>query len=207
MPTTNNLDFVCDWHFGFNVDPKRKGSVGYLLFWSGCGGLTLAQDVEVWNPFSSAGQTIVSGAKIDCIGLIEHFSFAGDSDDPIRISAYVSKGAAANLRAKLASPLTTTKLKVAWYIIAFDGEQKSWYEAALIKDAAGKVDSVLDTVGGVLQLFISNEAKRLSEELDIEVFRMEFQIVPADGKTANLEFATGPTTRVVRAWTSEDDDD
>lgn len=205
MPPNNNLDFECDWHFGFNVDPKKKGSVGYLLFWSGCGGLTLAQDIQVWNPFSSSGQTVVSGAKIDCIGLIEHFSFAGGSADPIKISAYVSKAAAANLRAKLASPLTTTKLKVAWYIIGFDGEKKSWYEAALIKDPSGKVDSVLDTSNGVLQLFISNESTPLSEQLDIELFRVLFQIVPADGKSANLEFATGPTTRVVRQWTSDED--
>jgi hypothetical protein len=205
MPGSNNLDYVCDWHFGFNLDPRKKGSVGYLLFWSGCGGLTLPQDIEVWNPFSSVGQTIVSGETVTCIGLIEHFSYAGDSDDPIRISAYVSKAAAANLKAKLSAPLSTTKVKVAWYIVGFDGEKKSWYEAALIK-GPGKVDAVIDSVAGVLQLFISNEATRLSEELDIEIFKMEFQIVPADGKSANLEFATGPTTRVVKAWTSEADD-
>jgi hypothetical protein len=205
MPGSNNLDYVCDWHFGFNLDAKKKGSVGYLLFWSGCGGLTLPQDIEVWNPFSSVGQTIVSGETVTCIGLIEHFSYAGDSDDPIRISAYVSKAAAANLKAKLSAPLSTTKVKVAWYIVGFDGEKKGWYEAALIK-GPGKVDAVIDSVAGVLQLFISNEATRLSEELDIEIFKMEFQIVPADGKSANLEFATGPTTRVVKAWTSEADD-
>ena len=207
MPAPNSLDFTCNWKFGFNMNPNAKGSVGYLLFWSGCGGLTLARDIEVWNPYSSPGQSVVSGATVDCIGLIEHFAYAGDSDDPIRISAYVSKGAAANLRAKLATPLTTTKVKVAWYIISFDGEQKTWYEAALIKDAAGKVDSVLDSVKGVLQLFVSKEGTMLDEKLDLEVFRVEFQIVPADGKTANLEFATGPTTRVVCAWTSEADDD
>lgn len=203
MPTTNNLDFICDWRFGLNVEPKQKGSVGYLLFWSGCGGLTLAQDIQVWNPFSSAGQTIVSGAKVDCIGMIAHFSYEGGSGDPIKISAYVSKGAAANVRAKLASPLSTTKLKVAWYIIGFDGEKKSWYEAALIKDASGKVDAVLDTVGGVLQLFVANDPTPLSDQLDIQLYRIDFQIVPADGKSANLEFATGPTTRVVRRWTSD----
>jgi hypothetical protein len=200
MPPTNNLDYQCDWRFGFNVDPKKKAAVGYLLFWSGCGGLTLPQDIQVWNPFSSSGQTIVSGATVECIGMIDKFSYQGGSDDPIRISTYLSKGAAANLRAKLASPLTTTKLKVGWYIIDFDGEKKTWYEAALIKDASGSVNAVLDTMNGDLQLFVSNEPVALSPQLDIHLYRAEFQIVPADGATANLEFATGPTTRVVRQW-------
>ena len=200
MPPSNNLDYQCDWRFGFNVDPKKKGTVGYLLFWSGCGGLTLPQDIQVWNPFSSSGQTIVSGPTIECIGMLDKFSYQGGSDDPIKISAYLSKGGAANLRAKLASPLTTTKLKVGWYIIDFDVEKKTWYEAALIKDASGSVSAVLDTMNGVLQLFVSNESVALSDQLDIHLYRAEFQIVPAVGATANLEFATGPATRVVRQW-------
>lgn len=196
----NNLNFECDWRFGFNVEASKKGMVGYLLFWSGCGGLTLEQDMEVWNPFSSSGQTIVSGPRITAIGLIERFQFQGGASDPISISAYVSKGAAANVRAKLVTPLTNTKIKTAFYIIGFDDEKKAWYEAALIKDATCKVDAVLDTVNGDLQLFVSKEPTAIAEHLDVQVFKMEFQIVPAVGKTANLEFATGPTTRVVRSW-------
>jgi hypothetical protein len=199
-PAPNNLNFDCDWRYGFNVDARRKGTVGYLLSWSGCGGLTLATDIEVWNPFSSPGQTVVSGAKVVCVGLIEHFKFEGGADDPIRISAFVSKGAAANVRAKLATPLTSTKLKVGFYVMGFDDERKAWYEAALIKDGSGKVSAVVDTVDGVLQLFVANETTPLAEHLDIQLQRIEFQLAPAEGKTATLEFATGPSTRVVRAW-------
>ncbi len=112
----------------------------------------------------------------------------------------MSKGAAANVRAKLVTPLTNTKIKTALYIIGFDDEKRAWYEAALIKDASWKVDAVLDTVNGDLQLFVSNEPTALADHLDIQVFKMDFQIVPTVGKVANLEFATGPTTRVVRAW-------
>lgn len=201
----NNLNFDCDWRFGFNLEAKKKASVGYLLFWSGCGGLTLSRDIEVWNPFSSPGQTILSGPSVACIGLIEQFRFDGGETDPLRISAYVSKGTAANVRAKLGSPLTNTKLKLAFYIIGFDDEKKAWYEGALIKDASCKVDAVLDTVDGALQLFVSTEPTAVAEHLDIQVYRLEFQVVPALGKTAHLEFATGPTTRVVRLWQGEGD--
>jgi hypothetical protein len=203
--TANNLNFECDWRFGFNLDSKKKGIVGYMLFWSGCGGLTLTQDIEVWNPYSSPGQTILNGARVPCVGLIEQFRFDGGATDPIRLSVYVSKGTAANIRAKLVSPLTNTKLKLAFYIIGFDDEKKTWYEAALIKDASCKVDAVLDTVAGDLQLFVATEPTSVAEHLDILVYKLEFQVVPAIGKTAHLEFATGPSTRVVREWQGEDD--
>src|SRR5438270_13336229 len=92
----NNLDFDCDWKFGFNLHALGKGTVGYLLFWSGCGGLNLTKDIQVWNPFDSAGQTVVSGPKVECVGLIESFRFEGGDDDPIRISAYISKDVSAD---------------------------------------------------------------------------------------------------------------
>jgi hypothetical protein len=196
--TINNLNFECDWRFGFNIDSSRKGTVGYVLLWSGCGGLTLAKDIEVWNPFSSVGQTVVSGAKIECVALIDKFVFAGGVDDPIRLSTFVSKGAAANVRAKQAGGIASTKLKVAWYIVSFDEEKKTWYEAAFPK--GGKVDSVIDTQNGVLQLFVATNPTSLAEHLDVQVYGLDFQIVPAEGKTAALEFATGPATRVMRSW-------
>lgn len=201
--TANNLNFTCDWRFGFNLEAKRKAVVGYLLFWSGCGGLTLSQDIEVWNPYNSPGQTILSGPRVACVGLIERFQFDGGPTDPMRFSVFVSKGTAANVRAKLVSPLTNTKLKLAFYIIGFDDERKVWYEAALIKDATCKVDAVIDTVGGDLQLFVATEPTPVAEHLDIQVYKIEFQVVPEIGKLAHLEFATGPTTRVVRMWQGE----
>ena len=60
-PSANDLSYQCDWRFGFNLNSNAKGTVGYLLFWSGCGGLNLARDIEVWNPFTGPGQTVVSG--------------------------------------------------------------------------------------------------------------------------------------------------
>jgi hypothetical protein len=32
---------------------------------------------------------------------------------------------------------------------------------------------------------------------------MEFEIVPAEGESTLLEFATGPTQRLVKKWTLE----
>jgi hypothetical protein len=202
--TANSLDFECDWRYGFNLNARQKGTVGYLLFWSGCGGLNLPKDIEVWNPyFGTAGQTVVTGEKVPCLGLIETFRFQGGEEDPIRITAYVSKDTAANVRAKLASPLTNTKVKVQWYLISYDDEGKNWYESALVKDGA-KASANIDTARGQVQMFIDNAPTRVSETLDVRVYRFEFQIIPAAGATTNLEFATGASQKLVKQWGVEE---
>lgn len=90
---------------------------------------------------------------------------------------------------------------MSFYIIAYDDEKKQWYEAALVKDKPS-MDANLDTTGGRLQIFVSKTPTRLSDTLDIKVYKFEFQVVPAKGKTATLEFALGPTQRIVQQWTS-----
>ncbi|HET9956050.1 MAG TPA: hypothetical protein VFQ61_16200 [Polyangiaceae bacterium] len=197
---TNGLDYDCDFRLGFNLDPNRKGTVGYILFWSGCGGLSLSKDIEVWNPFGGTGQTITSGPTIQCVGLIDSFRFTGESDAPIRVVAYVSKDTAANVRAKLANPITATALQVSWYIVAFDDEKKQWFEAAFIKNGA-KAQAAVDVMDGVLQLFISNKPTAVDERLDLKVYKFEFQIVPNEGSSSLLEFATGASQRLVKQWT------
>lgn len=199
---TNNLDYECDWRLGLNLNPGCKGTIGYLLFWSGCGGLSLAKDMEVWNPFSGSGQTVANGRTITCIGLLESFRFQGESDAPVRMVAYVSKETAANVRVKLAGPMTTTSVQVAWYILSFDDDKKHWFEAAFVKNNARAYANVA-TEDGVLQMAIDNKAVRPSDGLDLQLVRFEFQITPSVGSSSLLEFATGSTQRLVKRWTQE----
>ena len=199
MDNRNHLNFHCDWRLGFNLQSGLKGAVGYLLDWSGCGGLNLKKDIEVWNPFSNSGQTVVSGSTIKCIGLIEDFHYEAGTTDPIRIKAYVSKGTASDIRAKLARPITSPRLKLAWYIINFDEADKLWFEASYVKSPK-TAEASLDSTGGDLQIFVDNQHTRISDTLDIGVFGFEFQVVPADKKKCTLEFATGSKLRLVKQW-------
>ena len=178
-------------------------AIGYILFWSGCGGLSLSKDVEVWSPFAGSGQTIVSGPTVKCVGLIESFRYSGDDDAPIRIRALVSKDTAANVRAKLASPITATTLQLSWYIVSFDEDRKQWFEAAFVKNGA-RAQAAVDVMQGTLQLFIDSKSIPVGEHLDIGVYRFEFQVVPTEGANNLLEFATGPTQRLVKKWASDD---
>lgn len=195
----SDFDFDCDFRYGFNVDPMGKATVGYLLSWSGCGGLNLSKDITVWNPFDDAGQTVVSGSTIACVGLIESLRFEGGEDDPMRFVAYVSKGTAADIRSKITRPLTSTKVLLSFYIIGFDDEKKQWYEAAFVKDGQ-TLEANLDTTGGELQIAASLAPTRVSKTLDIMVYRFEFQVVPAEGASTVVEFASGPTQRIVKQW-------
>lgn len=196
------LGFDCDWQLGLNLRSSRTGCVGFILSFSGLGGLDLRKDIEVPHPVSDReARTIVGQDQIGCVGLIHRFRYEGGDEDPIRIEAYVSKGSAANVRAKLAKPLADTSLSLAWYIVDFDPETKVWYEAAFLKSQKAAKANV-DSTGGSLQLFVDNEATNVADHLDIGVYRLEVQVVPADKKRATLEFATGPRSRLVKRWGS-----
>ncbi|MEO1233035.1 MAG: hypothetical protein AAFZ18_29495 [Myxococcota bacterium] len=196
------LGFDCDWQLGLNLSARTTGCIGYLLGFNGLGGLKLDKDIEVWNPIGDdAARTIITKDKVECIGLIQSFRYEGGDEDPIQIRSYVSKGSAANVRAKLARPLANTSLKVAWYIIDFDSDEKKWFEASYLKSPK-EASSNVDSAGGELQLFVSNDSTPVSESLNIGLFKLEFQIVPSDGKSATLEFATGPRRRLVKKWGS-----
>ena len=202
MQNTNNLDYDCNFRFAFNLRSEAKSTVGYLLMCTGLGGLRLQKDIQVWNPFDGPGQNdSYRSTKIDCIGLIESFRFPGGENDPIRIVSYVSKGTAADVRSRLSSPLTNLKLKLSWYIIDFDNEAKVWYDAAFVKDASG-TDANLSSRGGKLQIFIENKPEKITEALDVGVYRFELEVLPADGSSTTLEFASGPQQKLVRRWTA-----
>lgn len=192
-------NYGCDWNLGFSVNPQKKGTIGYLTFWSGCSGLSLTKDVEVWNPISTATQAVGTGPTIKCIGLIEAFEFAGDVEAPIKVTAYVSRDTAANVRAKLSKPITATTVQVAWYIVSYDEDRKQWYEAAFIKDGQ-RAKASIDTVNGEVQLAVDTEPVQIMNTLDIRAFRMTFQMVPAPAASNTLQFASGATQRLVTKW-------
>ncbi len=195
----NSLDFDCDWSGALNFQPGTKATMGYLLTWNGCGGLNLAKAIEIPHPAPAASQQVTLGNPIQCIGVLESFRFDGGETDPIRMRAYVSKSAAAEILGKLARPLTSTKLKLAWCILAYDSDKKCWYESSFVKSPA-QASASLDAVEGRLQMFVDRKPTKIAEHLDIHVYGFDFQVVPSDGSTSQLEFASGLTRRLVRTW-------
>lgn len=198
----NALNFDCDWRYALNLQSMTKATVGYLLDWTGCGGLNLKRDIEVFNPCSADRRTVVKERIVRCIGLIEAFRFDGGENDPIHISAFLSKGMASEVQAMVARPITTTKVQLSWLVMGYDEERKQWYEAAFCKRPS-KAEANLNSGQGELQIFVDNQPTLVSDTLNLHVYRFEFEVVPADKKTSQLEFATGPMRKLVTSWSGD----
>lgn len=199
MPVSNDLDVSCAWQQAFNVAPNRKGPFGYLLEWSGLGGLVLGKDIVVWNPLGGTSQALLGGATVSCVGVIERFRFGGDVTDPIRISCFVSQENQTNLRAKLARDLVNTKVRMSWAVVGYDEAAKAWFEAIDLIDPQ-QLDGLVNTVDGALQIDIDGAPTSIGEQQQLQVYRFEVEVVPQPNKLTTLQFALGQNQRIVAEW-------
>lgn len=204
------FDFPCNWKAGFIMDPTHKQRVGYLLSMKGLdlGGDQLAQDIEVfspWNPdstnYSKVSMQGDGKEKVVCTGVIEHMSFAGGVGDPICISAYISGENASLLSAKQKTALTTTKIDaLEWWIANFDEENKTWYEEGYPKDPETLKAQLNATGGGEVRLSVASEPTKISSTVDVNVFNLYIEVVPAADATYALHFATDSKKQFIRNW-------
>ncbi len=199
MPVSNDLDVSCAWQHAFNVAPNRKGPFGYLLEWSGLGGLVLGKDIVVWNPLGGTSQSLLGGATVSCVGVIERFRFGGDVTDPIRISCFLSQENQTNLRAKLARDLVNTKVRMSWCVVGYDEAAKAWFEAIDLIDPP-QLDGLVNTVDGALQIDIDGAPTAIGEQQNLHVYRFEVEVVPPPNKLTTLQFALGQNQRIVAEW-------
>jgi hypothetical protein len=202
-------NYPCDWRSGFVMDPNKKQRVGYLTSFKGLalGDTHLAQDLEVFTPFPSdltPSATVTKGASADIVkatGIIESFSFEGGVGDPLCFGVYISAENGNIIKAKMKSALTTTKItELGWWIVNFDEENKKWYEEAYPK-APVHVTGQLNAPGSKdIRLHISDEPTKIANNIDVNVYMMYFEIVPAANMTFALNFATSAMTPFVRNW-------
>src|SRR5215831_17730925 len=144
-----SIELPCDWKSGFVMDPTAKQRCGYLMAFNGLGladAPTKDKDpykIKVFTPFNAAGSPTYTQAAVqdldgqktlDCIGIIDSFSFGGGVGDPICISAYVSTELANQLKAKQKASLPTTVIsQLGWWVVNYDVEEKGWFEEAYPK--------------------------------------------------------------------------
>ncbi|MEE2960782.1 MAG: hypothetical protein VYA34_08565 [Myxococcota bacterium] len=198
MADGNVIKFECDWPEAFNRNPARTTTLGYVVKWSGCGGLNLKQDIEVWNPYPDS--RVQKGSSIKCVGVMESFEYGGSELDPIRIVAYISASTSASIRSKLSQGLRNTNLKLDYFICSFDKDVNSWYDGAYVKSPSAGASATLNTTRGEMQLFTQSTATPISENINIGVYRMEFEVVPQEGKKSNLQVSLGKTVNLVKQW-------
>lgn len=202
------IDLPCDWRSGFVMDPQKKQRVGYLVNFQGLNmGEFLKQDVEVFSPYNNS-ETQYSSVTVDaettkvtCVGVIDSFSFGGGVGDALCISAYISAENAEVLQAKTKSTLDTTIISnLSWWISNFDEENKAWYEEAFPKDPT-EVKGQLNAPGGKdIKLTVAQEPTKVAPNIDVNVYNVYFEVIPAADATFALHFATSSKTKYVKNW-------
>jgi hypothetical protein len=190
------------------MDPTKKQRVGYLVYFQGLDmGDFLNQDVQVFTPYSNAtanyGEVTLDkdSGKATVVGVIESFSFGGGVGDPICISAYISAENAMNISAKLKTTLvTTTVKKLGWWICNFDEENKVWFEEAFPKDPTTLIGQLNAPGGKDIRLQVAAEATKIAPNVDVNVYNIYFEVVPAANSTYALHFASSAKTNFIRNW-------
>jgi|GEM_PF-1189100 len=202
------LDLACDWKSGFVMDPQKKQRVGYLVFFEGLNmGEFLKQDIEVFTPYNNSetnyGDITIDSdtGKATCVGVIDSFMFGGAVGDPICISAYISAENAEVLAAKMKTSLDTTKVtKFAWWIVNFDEENKVWYEEAYPLDPTTVAGQINAPGGNDVKLHVSQDPTKIAANIDVNVYNLYFEVIPAADSTFNFQFATSSKTKYVKNW-------
>lgn len=209
-------NYSCDWKNGFLMDPTKKQRVGYLVNFQGLDlGEHLKQDIEVFTPFNAdatgySGLTAPAGEagegksgikKVTVVGVIDGFSWSGGVGDPICISAYVSAENAQQIQVKQQTTLKNTKVKkLSWWIVNFDEETKVWFEEAHPMNPV-EVAGQLNAPGkSDIRLSIASEPVKVAPNIDINVYNLYFEIVPAANATYDLRFATSQSKQFIKGW-------
>jgi hypothetical protein len=203
-----SIDLPCAWKSGFVMNPSEKQRVGYLVAFEGLNmGEYLKQDIDVFTPYNNSeseyGEVTVDteNTKVTVVGVLDHFSFGGGVGDPLTISAYISAENAQVLSAKMKTTLDTTIVsKLAWWIVNFDEENKIWFEEAYPKDPT-TVKGQLNAPGGsAVRLHVAAEPTKVAPNIDVNVYNISFEVIPAADATFNFHFASSSKTKFVKNW-------
>jgi len=201
--------FPCDWKSGFIMDPVKKQRVGYLTDFNGIG-LTaaLAKDITVYCPYNNAAAPTYGGLgalteqKVNVIGILENVSWGGGVGDALSFSCYMSGENATLLRALKQMTLKTTSITcIGFETMNYDEKDKKiWYEEFYPK-APVKPTGQLNAHGkNDIRLHIADEAVKVASGIDVYVFNVYFEMIPAANQTATYNVTSSPGSSVVVPW-------
>lgn len=198
------------------MDPTKKQRFGYIVSFEGLGlGAALPADIKVYTPFNTGAgaQPTYSKLKLDgasatnpigsanVVGVIDHFSWSGGVGDPISISCYVSAENGTQLKALQQLTLKTTTIKsLGWWIADFDEESKQWFEEAY-PIAPQLITAQINAPGkNDVRLHVSTAPEKVAPNIDINVYNLQIEVVPAANQQCTFHFANSATKKVVKSW-------
>jgi hypothetical protein len=220
--------YECDMKGGFVMNPKEHRRVGYVTQLIGMGltdpGQGLAADLRVAVPYNNPSAPRYRGITIDgatysplanrsgmpvamttVLGVIKEFRWNGGVCDPIELEIYVSQENALKVKNLMAKTLTNTKINsLIWWIAEFDQETKQWFEQSFptpITGITGQVN-VKGEKERLAALKVDMTPVPVIENIDVNVYKIEIEVVPMGDKMFALSFAASVPApqKVVRPW-------
>jgi hypothetical protein len=189
------------------MDPVKKQRFGYLTDFNGIGlSAALAQDITVYCPYNNAtapAYTPVAPAngQVKCVAILENLSWGCAVGDPFTISCYMSSENANLLKALKQMTLKTTSITtIGWWVANFDEVTKVWFEEHYPK-APVKPTGQLNAVSkNDIRLHIADEPVKVAQNIDISVYNVYFELVPAANQTCTFMIASSATKNTCVPW-------
>lgn len=210
------FDLPCNWRAGFVMDPTQKQRFGYITSLDGFGlSAALDLDITVYTPYNVGANPTYAGlgsnytastednpiSTCKVVGILEQFSWNGGVGDPMSFSLYMSQENATKIKALQQMTLKTTTIKkLGFWVGNYDEEVKKWYEEAYPK-APTELTGQLNAPGkNDIRLAVANEPVKVAPNIDVNVFNVFLEMVPAANQQHTIHFASSDQKKVVKGW-------
>jgi hypothetical protein len=186
----------CSVSSGFVMDPNEHQRIGWVTKLDGFGLPTggLKADLQVSDPMAAGnGKPMV----VPVVGVLEKFSWAGGTADPLRLDFYVSQENAAQIKALQQTALKNTVVKVMDFIVIdYDLEAKAWFtELIPAQPLSGAIAGQ-----GNPQLNVDLTPVPVKDGIDVYVYKVTIAVSPQAHQVYTLKLSNSSTKTAVKSW-------
>lgn len=199
--------FPCDWKSGFVMDPTKKQRFGYLTSFNGLGlAAALATDISVFCPYNNATApaytpVAIANGKVNVVGVVENINWNGGVGDAWSFSIYMSSENAMLLKTLQQMTLKTTSISaLGFWAGDFDEEVKAWFEQVHPLAPLSLTCQLNAPTPKDIRLHVADEPVKVAAGIDVNVYNVYFEVVPAANQTATFNLATSSTKKVAKNW-------
>ena len=188
--------FECSVSSGFLMDPDEHQRIGWVTKLDGFGLPTggLRADLQVSDPLAAGNGEPLA---VPVAGVIEKFSWAGGTGDPLQLDFYVSQENAFQIKALQQTTLKNTAVKALDFLITdYDQESKAWFtELIPVQPLSGTISGK-----GVPQLNVDLTPVPVKDGIDVNVYKVSIAIAPQAHQIHTLKLGSSSTRTVVKSW-------
>ena len=198
-----NFSSACNWKAGF-VPETVKQAVGYITDFSGLGlSAPLAKDLSVYTPYNKVpaySPLTIQAGRATVVALLDKVAWGGGAGDLISFSCYMSAENASLLKMLKQVTLKTMSIgKLGFWVGQYDAAAAAWFEAFYPK-APLKPAGKLNAVSNSISLNIGDQPVQAAPNVDVNVYHVYFEVLPAAGQAATLDVAPSSSKNVVLPW-------